>query len=173
VSRAGFVRALASSADLRALLAESLRAAPFEAYFWETVPFSPERGEAPFEFVVVNSPALAGIVANSTPFAPHFSKRASPIVSFGNLGGDAHLVVPAPATTASSYAHLAKFLRTAPAEQVEALWLRVAEDVAAWRAKRNDTLWVSTSGLGVHWLHVRLDARPKYYAYAPYREPHA
>jgi len=31
-------------------------------------------------------------------------------------------------------------------------------------------LWVSTSGLGVAWLHVRLDARPKYYQYTPYRE---
>jgi hypothetical protein len=30
-------------------------------------------------------------------------------------------------------------------------------------------LWLSTSGLGVAWLHVRLDSRPKYYSYAPYR----
>lgn len=32
-------------------------------------------------------------------------------------------------------------------------------------------LWVSTSGLGVSWLHVRLDSRPKYYTYAPYKQP--
>jgi hypothetical protein len=31
-------------------------------------------------------------------------------------------------------------------------------------------LWISTSGLGVYWLHVRLDARPKYYTYAPFRQ---
>jgi hypothetical protein len=30
-------------------------------------------------------------------------------------------------------------------------------------------LWLSTSGLGVAWLHVRLDERPKYYTHAPYR----
>jgi hypothetical protein len=29
--------------------------------------------------------------------------------------------------------------------------------------------WLSTAGAGVSWLHVRLDDRPKYYGYAPYR----
>jgi len=29
--------------------------------------------------------------------------------------------------------------------------------------------WLSTSGLGVGWLHVRLDSRPKYYTYEPYK----
>ena len=31
-------------------------------------------------------------------------------------------------------------------------------------------VWVSTNGDGVAWLHVRIDERPKYYAYAPYRK---
>ena len=26
-------------------------------------------------------------------------------------------------------------------------------------------------GLGVYWLHVRLDRTPKYYTYVPFREP--
>ena len=30
-------------------------------------------------------------------------------------------------------------------------------------------LWVSTSGAGVYWLHLRLDSFPKYYTHAPYR----
>ncbi|WP_391540805.1 DUF6940 family protein [Halomicronema hongdechloris] len=29
--------------------------------------------------------------------------------------------------------------------------------------------WVNASGLGVAWLHVRLDTRPKYYQHEPYR----
>ncbi len=32
----------------------------------------------------------------------------------------------------------------------------------------HDALWVSTAGLGVSWLLVRLDARPKDYRHAPY-----
>ena len=30
-------------------------------------------------------------------------------------------------------------------------------------------VWLSTAGGGVAWLHVRLDDRPKYYSYAPYK----
>ncbi len=30
-------------------------------------------------------------------------------------------------------------------------------------------LWLSTAGGGVAWLHVRLDSRPKYYGYSPYK----
>lgn len=31
-------------------------------------------------------------------------------------------------------------------------------------------LWCSTSGLGVYWLHIRLDQYPKYYTYRPYKQ---
>lgn len=29
--------------------------------------------------------------------------------------------------------------------------------------------WLSTSGLGVSYLHVRIDSRPKYYSFDEYR----
>jgi hypothetical protein len=32
-------------------------------------------------------------------------------------------------------------------------------------------VWLSTSGLGIYWLHFRLDTVPKYYTYAPYKRP--
>ena len=28
--------------------------------------------------------------------------------------------------------------------------------------------WLSTAGMGVSWLHVRLDSQPKYYGFAAY-----
>ena len=33
---------------------------------------------------------------------------------------------------------------------------------------RQKKVWMSTSGLGVYWLHVRLDSRPKYYQFAEF-----
>jgi hypothetical protein len=36
-------------------------------------------------------------------------------------------------------------------------------------ATARDRFWVSTSGLGVPWVHVRLDERPKYFQFGPYR----
>jgi hypothetical protein len=34
---------------------------------------------------------------------------------------------------------------------------------------REGPAWISTAGDGVAWLHGRVDRRPKYYRYAPYR----
>lgn len=32
-------------------------------------------------------------------------------------------------------------------------------------------IWLNTAGGGVAWLHIRLDHRPKYYRYLPYKKP--
>ena len=62
----------------------------------------------------------------------------------------------------------AAFVRHAPERQKHALWERVGEAVE--RRLGPKPVWVSTAGAGVSWLHVRLDDRPKYYGYAPYRD---
>ena len=93
------------------------------------------------------------------------------VAGFWNLGGDAFLVAPCPRAPPGAYphayAHLAAFARTAPADQQQAFWRAVGAAVAENLAER--PLWVSTNGLGVAWLHVRLDEWPKYYTYEPYR----
>jgi hypothetical protein len=93
------------------------------------------------------------------------------VASFTNLGGDATLVVPCPHPSAPrGYAHLAVFLRDAPKSQRVRFWAALAERVTDELAARGAhvPLWTSTSGLGVYWLHVRLDSRPKYYQYQPF-----
>ncbi|MBX3248007.1 MAG: hypothetical protein KF901_12575 [Myxococcales bacterium] len=53
--------------------------------------------------------------------------------------------------------------------QVDALFAAVGAALCELRARTAATVWLSTAGLGVDWLHVRLDARPKYYRHAPYK----
>jgi hypothetical protein len=98
---------------------------------------------------------------------------------FTNLGGDARLVVPRDWSTPSStdrnrYGHLAAFVRGAPAQQVVQVWRTVAETVKEelldGRRPAQKPLWLSTAGTGVAWLHFRLDSRPKYYLYRPFKE---
>jgi len=60
-------------------------------------------------------------------------------------------------------------VRNAPAPQVHALLQRLAREALARLSDR--PLWISTAGMGVYWLHVRLDSRPKYYRHAPYKTP--
>jgi hypothetical protein len=58
-------------------------------------------------------------------------------------------------------------VRQGPPEQVHELWRVVAASMEARLG--TEPTWLSTAGMGVSWLHVRLDSQAKYYGYAPYR----
>ena len=91
------------------------------------------------------------------------------VETFSNLGRDAVMVVPCPVGSDSAYGHLASFTRDAPEPQQHELWKAVGK--AMQNRLSDKPVWLSTAGMGVSWLHVRLDDRPKYYGFAPYREP--
>lgn len=176
LSWADFGRLLQSDGRLRALMTKLLQDSPFEAFFWETRPLTGSTAAStPFEFMIVKSPTLARVAANGRPFQDFIGpkKGTEAVEVFANLSGDALLVVPAQsnAVAASSYAHIANFVRSAPEEQVDLLWTQVSRALEQRIAERGmeAPLWVSTSGLGVYWLHVRIDNRPKYYQHDPYR----
>lgn len=91
------------------------------------------------------------------------------VISFGfpNLPGETTLIVPAPVSPDHScYTHLGNFLRAAPAGQVDRFWQVVGETMQ--QRVSASPLWLSTAGMGVSWLHLRLDSRPKYYRHRPY-----
>jgi hypothetical protein len=96
------------------------------------------------------------------------------VCSFANLGRDATLVSPVPLDDLddATYSHLARFVREAPERQVLEFWKKAAStylDVLKRKDKddgRDDEVgtWFSTNGMGVAWLHLRIDDRPKYYS---------
>jgi len=139
----------------------------YEAFFWEHPPLCNSNVESEVEFVLLDSPALARRHPDPKPFQSHFRKE-NEIVSFRSLGGDALLIAPSPSKPLVACAHLAAFLREAPTSQVERLWRETARAMREHLSDHN--LWLSTSGLGVSWLHIRLDSYPKYYQHRPYTE---
>jgi hypothetical protein len=142
-----------------------LAAVPFDAYCLETPPLTKQTLNKPFECVFVASPALATLEADPRPFQEHF-KGSRGCVVFDSLGKDALLVAPCPVSDSTCYTHLACFVRSAAKKEAYQLWRTVAQ---ALDARLDDApLWLSTAGLGVAWLHVRLDSRPKYYRHRPY-----
>jgi hypothetical protein len=163
------MRGLCEEREVRELVAECLRTAPYDAFFWETPPVTSESRDRGFEFVLIDSPTLARMTAQPAPFARHLETATDSCVMFPNLSGDAWLVVPRALTDNEHYAHLARFVRGAPRAQVDEFLRAVGLTIMRWWSERAEPLWVSTSGLGVHWLHVRLDTRSKYYTYGPYR----
>ncbi len=144
-----------------------LTVAPFPAYFWETPPVTLSTLNQTFEFVLVNSPQLARVSANSHDFTQYFQSANKTVVTFPNLGGDALLIAPCPITQTSAYPHLASFVREAPESQQHLLWQTLGKELE--RLLNQQPIWVSTSGRGVYWLHIRLDSYPKYYCYQPYK----
>ena len=157
-------------AAFRAYFANVLADSPFAAYRWETRALTRTTVEQAFEFVLLDVTAFDSRQTDAQTYRDYFTDDDTDqgIVSFANLRGDATLVVPSPRTGNEAYGHLAAFIRHAPESQVDAFWRVVATTV---KQQISDTpLWLSTAGGGVSWLHVRLDARPKYYGYAPYKQ---
>ncbi|MEL6718458.1 MAG: hypothetical protein AAFP82_07065 [Bacteroidota bacterium] len=150
----------------RAYFNQLLADVPLEAFFWECRAVAQKTLHQDFEFVVFKSNTLANVMENGTPFQKYFQTKKD-VVSFTNLGGDAQLVVPTPQAL-GCYAHLAFFVRHAPTEQQDAFWKLVGQTCESQLS--NKKRWWSTSGLGVAWLHLRIDNQPKYYQYKPYRK---
>jgi len=168
LSYAGTLGCWQSDEAFRAFFNRTLADAPYQAYLWETPPITRKNSNQPFEFVIVDSPRLAGSAPDPQAFASHFA-AAPPgdgVAVFPNLGGDALLIAPTPRAPDKSYPHLAAFVRSAPDEQQHAFWRSVGSTLAD-RLGRHP-IWLSTNGLGVAWLHARLDSHPKYYTFEPY-----
>ena len=143
--------------------------APFPAYFWETPPVTRATIDSEFEFVLVDSQQLASIRTDQRAFANQFASalHGASVIEFLNIGGDATLVVPCPRGPLSAYSQISTFARQAPDEQQHQLWTSVGATLE--RQLGIQPVWLSTSGLGVYWLHIRLDSVPKYYTHKPYR----
>ena len=173
-------------------LSNIISSSEYESVLFETMGASWSTGDTtPFEFALVNQPALKRF-AESSPdrdsFDEHFricvnehnknaesagkgSNDIPTVCSFDNLGGDARLVSPVPLKdiSDSSYSHLAAFVRHAPKEQVDAFWaLGANQYLNELKTSGERKRWFSTNGMGVAWLHLRLDTWPKYYSYRPF-----
>lgn len=164
---ADVLRAWKADGSFRTLFNSLLAEAPYTAFRWETPPVTAASLTQPFEFVLLDCPSLARR-PDPEAFAEHFGQGVDGVAVFPNLGGDAIMVVPCPVAEPAAYGHLAAFVRLAPEPQRHALWQAVA--AAMSRRIGVKPVWLNTAGAGVSWLHVRLDDRPKYYGFGPYRQ---
>lgn len=165
------VKAWQHDETFRRFFIDLLRGSPWPACYFETPPICRSNAIRPFEFVLIDSRLLAGVAPEPDVFGEHFAAPQSQdgVTTFANLGGDAVLVAPCPVGPVDAYPHLSAFVRLAPPSQQHALWRQVGYAAESWLRDRPEPVWISTAGQGVFWLHVRLDRRPKYYNFQPYR----
>lgn len=156
-------------AFFRAFFIRTLIANDYPGFFWEMPPLSPESANNPFECVAIRDDSLALVRADDSDFAEHLNAAPEAVAVFRNLGGDALLIAPRQISDVDCYGHIAAFLRGAPEPQQQALFQAIGVE-AEKLLQAGRKFWISTSGLGVPWLHVRLDSNPKYYQHRPYAE---
>ena len=173
-----------------------LASSAFDAYFWEVPPVNIVTFvETPYEHTLVLN-RWGFRAADASDFAQHLEgacSRGDRCAAFPNLGRDSMLVSPCDeggpppvqprahgtlyeranphvAAPESAYGHIAAFARNAPQAQAAAFWAKVGSTYESLVAQKGDRpVWLSTEGSGVPWLHVRMDARPKYYHTAHYK----
>ena len=78
-----------------------------------------------------------------------------------NLPKDTILVIPKPRQN-KNFANIYNFMKNASNIQQKELWILVAKE-AREMLKKFDNIWISSQGLGINYLHVRICSFPKYY----------
>lgn len=141
----------------------------YEAFYWEHPAIKNEFLEKKYECILQRSKPLEHLPSNESAFKEYIHSK-SQVVDFMNLGKNARLVVPTKKTDEEIYNHLGKFIRYAKNEQIIETFKRVGITIFEEMEKQK-IIWLNTAGLGVIWLHIRMDTRPKYYKTKGYKEP--
>ena len=139
-----------------------------DGFVWELPPVSASTLNRPFEFVLIDTGQPYHRAADPSDFEVHLKPLAGreEIAKFKNLSGDAILVVPS-VIDGADYRDFLHFLQTAETSHIQGLWKALAGAVT--EALTEQPLWISVSGAGVAWLHIRLDTQPKYYLFSAFR----
>jgi hypothetical protein len=130
-----------------------------EPFIWRTSP-SIQYQDSKYIEECIKSPSL-NVPSNYDAFSSKFTKKNKYVVDFFNLSKDTVLVCPIPKNS-KNYSNIYSFTKNASNTQKIAFWKKVAS-VARREQKKHGTIWISTHGFGVAWLHVRISSIPKYY----------
>lgn len=139
--------------------------------FFECIPVSFKTLKTTFRFVIITTNLFKNIQPNSQPFQSYFNGK-SLTTSFLGKSGDVLLVVPQPMNNVSeiTYTHLYNFIKYGSPEYFKNVFAECIKLLCeTMQENKNTKYWLSTSGLGVSWLHFRIDTIPKYYNYEEYK----
>jgi hypothetical protein len=143
-----------------------LRKFPSSTYFFECVSVNHLNVKIKnFEFVLIS----ANIPQKNDPsrFLQYFSKNCS-VVSFLTLHKDSKLIVPCHQYSEKNYSSLGPYIRQDLTQQYLDLFQKIGYEMLSLLKLKTNSIWLNTHRLGVNWLHIRLDSKPKYYHYQPY-----
>ena len=127
-------------------------------FMWKCKPISNLDDKFMYQFHKAKFPQEQDLNSFSKYFKNY--KNSKKIVSFPNLSKSTQLVVPYPNEN-KNYSHLQLFLQNASKQQQQNLWKKIAE-VFIKEFNDNNKLYLSTHGLGINYLHIRIKGSPDY-----------
>lgn len=114
---------MANDKTARSELRTVFKAVPFPTYRFECPPVTDTSfSSSPFEFVIVDYPALHGVAPEASTFDLSPGCSDDTAVAFPNLGRDAMLVVPCPTSAKSDYSSIGTFMRHAGSKEQDRLF---------------------------------------------------
>jgi len=111
----------------------------------------------------IKSNSLNNMTQDFSNFNEYINKSTNKYVtSFINLSGDTLLIIPMPCKN-KNFTTLKDFIDNASLIQQQYFWQKVAIEIRKLIINNNKKFWISTHGLGVNYLHIRICLQPKYY----------
>ena len=148
---------------------DGLKKLDFSQFYWEHPALEAKSLHVPYEFMVLKTDHFNKRTVDTNSFSKYLNSEMQ-VEAFDNLGRNAKLVVPTKKSNIETYKHLGAFIHNAPITQTRALFKEIGRSMKA-EIEKGKIIWLSTAGLGVIWLHIRLDTIPKYYKIATYKNP--
>jgi len=159
---------LIKSEKFRTTCTDILKNVPFESYYWYCCRINKDSDHEPFKFIVKKCSFPQD--EDSKTFSTYLKKT---INVFPNLSKDSLLLVPKRMKSApkNAYVSIASFMRLGPKDQIADFWKSFGNQII-WFGDFCDqydigSVWVSTHGNGVNYLHIRFDSGPKYLDWVP------
>lgn len=139
----------------------------YEAYFLECPKMNAKTLNDGFEFIIYNAKnKFKNKKANFDYFSFYSDDYLSMCIKShnGNI-----MIIPnhMKGTPCENYLNISNFLRNSLDEQIIDLFYLLSDNIKK-EINSGNTIWVSTHGLGIPWLHIRIDYFPKYYCYKKY-----
>ena len=128
-------------------------------YFYETSCYKDEKSIFKQKFIRTNNLPKK---QDYTSFLDYIKKSKNKYVtSFYNLSKSAILVIPIPKKN-KNFCTLNEFCKNASITHQIKFWKKVASEIKKYK-KNNEKVYLSTHGLGIPYLHIRIENTPKYY----------
>ena len=157
------------SPDFVLFYRETMKSFEYSGCFWEHPALKLEYVKAPYEAMLLKTENFSKRSIDTQAFSERIHST-SLVECFDNLGRNAKLIVPTLKLDKEVYKQFGSFINGASVEQVNAFFAAVGSELETELANGKQ-IWLNTAGLGVIWLHARLDTRPKYYKIKAYKNP--